>query len=153
MRGANPAIGNNVVGNTIANAATGIESADASNDVNFANANVLRSVTTGFPRSIYSNFFQNIRGLSGTADNAHNLGGAVIISGANTSADVAFTNIEVNSKYRLMFTPAGANNSPDPNSFIPLSPTNKTTSGFTMRIHTAPGVDRSVEFNWFLFRA
>ena len=151
--GAGPAIGNNVVGNTIANAATGIESADASNDGNWANANVFRSVTTGFPRAINSNFFQNIRGLSGTADNANNLGGTVNIADANTSAAVTFTNVEPNSNYRLMFTPSGANNSPDPNSFIPLSPTNKTTSGFTMNIHTAPGVGKSVGFNWFLFRA
>ena len=151
--GASPAIGNYVVSNTIANAATGIESADASNDANFANANVFRSVTTGFPRQINSNFFQYIKGLSGTADNANNLGGTVTISDANTSAAVTFTNVEPNSTYRLLFTPSGAHNNPDPNSFIATSPTSKTTSGFTMNIHTAPGVGKSVSFNWFLFRA
>jgi hypothetical protein len=151
--GASPAIGNNVVGNTIANAATGIESADANNDTNFANANVLRSVTTGFPRAINSNFFQNIKGLSGTADNANNLGGTVTIADANTSAAVTFTNVEPNSTYRLLFSPSGASGSPVADSYIPTSPTSKTTSGFTMNIHTAPGAGNTVSFNWFLFRA
>jgi hypothetical protein len=151
--GASPAIGNNVVGNTIANAATGIESADANNDTNFANANVLRSVTTGFPRAINSNFFQNIKGLSGTADNANNLGGTVTIADANTSAAVTFTNVEPNSTYRLLFSPSGASGSPVADSYIPTSPTSKTTSGFTMNIHTAPGAGKNVSFNWFLFRA
>lgn len=151
--GAAHSLGNNIVGNTIANATTGIESADVNNDGNFANANVFRSVTTAFPRAIYSNFFQNIRGLSGTSDNANNLGGTVVVSDANTSAAVTFTNVEPNASYRLMFSVKSVSGTPASGSFIPTAPSSLTTSGFTINLQSAPGAGNSISYNWFLFRA
>jgi len=147
------ALGNAVNSNVIANAATGIESANSSNDANFAQANIFRSVTTAFPRQINSNHFQNVKGISGTASNCNNLGGTVVISGAATSQAVTFTNAEPDASYNVMLSVRASSGTPASGAFITVAPSSLTTSGFTVNVQTAPGVGNAVSYNWFLFRA
>jgi hypothetical protein len=147
------ATGNSISTNVIANAVTGIESADSSNDSNFAQANIFRSVTTAFPRQINSNFFQNVKGISGTASNCNNLGGTVTVTGASTSQAVTFTNLEPDSTYNVMLSVRSSSGAPAAGAFTPVAPTSITTSGFTVNLQSAPGVGNSVSYNWFLYRA
>lgn len=147
------ALGNNVSSNTIANTTTGIEAEDANSESNYAYANVFRSVATKFPRPILSNFFQDVRGISGTASNANNLGGSVTVTGTATSQTVVFTNVEPDANYRLIFSVRNVSGTPASGAFIPIAPTNKTTTGFTFNISDSPGAGSSITYDWFLFRA
>jgi len=151
--GGSASSGNFVVSNIITNAATGIESADANNDANWAVANVFRIVTTLFPRQVNSNYFQNIKGLSGTSSNANNFGGTVTVSGTNTSQAVSFTNVEPDTNYRIILTVRSVSGSPAASSYVPVAPSALTTGGFTANLQAAPGVGTAISFNWLLFRA
>ncbi|RCW44219.1 glycosyl hydrolase family 28-related protein [Paenibacillus prosopidis] len=147
------AIGNNATGNTIANTTTGIESASSGSDSNYAYTNVFRSVTTRFPRAIFSNFFQNVRGISGTDSNANNLGGSVTVSDANTSQAVTFTNAEPDTSFRIMLTVRSVSGAPASGAYVPVAPSGKATTGFTVNLQSAPGAGTSITYEWFLFRA
>jgi heat shock protein HslJ len=135
------AIGNSISANVIANAATGIESANSSNDANFAQANIFRTVTTAFPRQINSNFFQNVKGISGTASNCNNLAGSVTITAGTTTTAVTFANVEPDANYRVFLSNSLQN--------LGVFWTDKTTSGFTIN-HTSPSFNRTAD--WFICR-
>ena len=147
------ALGNSFSSNTIVDAQVGIESSSAGSDGNWTFGNVFRNVTTRFPRKINSNFFQNVKGLSGTDANANNLGGTVTVTGTATTAAVEFTNAEPDANYRVMLTPRSSSGSPAAGAFTPVAPSSVTTAGFTVNVLAAPGGGNSVSFNWFLYRA
>ncbi|MBD2865580.1 glycosyl hydrolase family 28-related protein [Paenibacillus oceani] len=147
------AIGNNASANTIANTNTGIESQNASSDSNYAYANVFRAVATKFPRAIFSNFFQDVRGISGTASNANNLGGSVTILESDTSQTVSFANVEPDANFRILLTVRSVSGSPASGAYIPLAPSGKAATGFTVHLQAAPGPRSSITYEWFLFRA
>lgn len=147
------ALGNAVNVNTICNTATGIESADASNDGNFSNNNVFRSVTTQFPRAINSNYLQNVKGLSGTATNANNLGGNVTISNTATSATVTLTNAEPDNQYKVMMVVRNFGGTPAAGAYTITGISGATTTQFTVNLSAAPGSGNSVTVTWFLFRS
>lgn len=147
------AIGNSITANQFANMAVGIESSGSATDANFSFTNTYRNVTTRFPRQINSNFFQDVRGISGNSTNANNLGGAVTITDTATSQAVTFANIEPDANYRIMMTPRSSSGTPASGSFVVVAPTSVSTNGFTANVQAAPGAGNSVTYNWFLYRA
>lgn len=147
------AVGNAVNVNTICNTATGIESADASNDGNFSNSNIFRSVTTQFPRAINSNYLQNVKGISGVSTNANNLGGNVTISNTATSATVTLTNAEPDTQYKVLLAIRSFGGTPAAGAYTITGISSVTTTSFNVNVSAAPGSGNSVSITWLLFRA
>jgi len=144
--------GNRSVFDKVKDCVTGVESADVNNDGNFAYQPRFSGVTTSYPRTINSNHFQAVKGISGTSINANNLSGATNIGNTDTSVAVAFVNAEPDTNYRIVVSVTGASGTPAAGAYTITGVTSKLTTGFTLNIAAAPGAGNQVNFNWLLVR-
>jgi hypothetical protein len=90
-------------------------------------------------------------GISQTTVKAKNLRGSVAISGAESSAAIAFAAPEPDENYFVTATSVSATGNPSAGARI-VYVTGKSSNGFEVCVHEAPGEGSAVQVDWILVR-
>ena len=91
------------------------------------------------------------RGLSATNSMANNLRGKVQLTDDDTTLEVTFDTTEPDADYFITATAVAAEGEPSAGAWT-VHIADKTASGFTVALNSAPGSGAAVEVNWMLMR-